>query len=200
MNAAGMNLFTSGSPVLNLYPPTGPPTPVTFSADPASGQDQRTVLIATPDAATEFSVTADQSIANTDVLDGTSGAVCFSSTAFGQIDCVKWGSYSTALPGPVGNAQDAIPDGSSIQRSIAPGCSTLLEFTDDTNDSQTDFSPLVLPTPRPNSVTPTETPCLGSPPIIPPVTKPGGPATPKKKKCKKAKKRSAAAAKKCKKK
>ena len=54
-----------------------------------------------------------------------------------------------------------MPNGSSITRSIAPGCATLLEASDDTDDSATDFAVTSDKTPRPNSVTPTEKACGG---------------------------------------
>ena len=57
-----------------------------------------------------------------------------------------------------GTPAPALVSGMALRRSIAPGCSTLLEPSDDTNDSATDFS-LTTPNPRSNSVTPTEMPC-----------------------------------------
>jgi hypothetical protein len=49
----------------------------------------------------------------------------------------------------------------ALRRTIAPGCATLLEPTDDRDNSAADFS-AVFPTPRPNSVAPTERNCPGS--------------------------------------
>jgi hypothetical protein len=48
----------------------------------------------------------------------------------------------------------------ALRRTIAPGCATLLEPTDDHDNSAADFSP-VFPAPRPNSVAPSEHRCLG---------------------------------------
>jgi hypothetical protein len=46
----------------------------------------------------------------------------------------------------------------ALRRSIARGCSTLLEASDDRDDSAGDFD-VVFPNPRPNAITPTEEPC-----------------------------------------
>jgi hypothetical protein len=48
----------------------------------------------------------------------------------------------------------------ALRRTIAPGCATLLEPTDDHDNSVADFS-AVFPAPRPNSVAPTERNCPG---------------------------------------
>jgi len=48
----------------------------------------------------------------------------------------------------------------SLERSIAPGCPTLLEAGDDTDNSSADFT-LAAPSPRNNATTPTETACAG---------------------------------------
>jgi hypothetical protein len=96
---------------------------------------------------------------NTNEMDPAGGAVCFDSTSFGRIDCVAWGSI-TNPPAAAGTPEPgAIPNGSSLERSIARGCSTLLESADDTDSSAADFAPLAGPTPRANSTTPTEHAC-----------------------------------------
>jgi hypothetical protein len=88
---------------------------------------------------------------------GPGGAACWDT-----IDCVSWGAFSGAgaLPSPVGTPAAAITDGSALVRSIAPGCATLLEARDATDTSSTDFA-LGTPSPRNNSVTPTEKECTG---------------------------------------
>ncbi len=55
-------------------------------------------------------------------------------------------------------AAAGIRDDQSLNRTIAPGCATLLEAADDSGGSATDFS-LAGPTPRANAVAPTETEC-----------------------------------------
>ncbi len=89
-------------------------------------------------------------------LDPAGGAVCWAET----IDCVSWGSFSGSLTSPAGSpaTPSGIPDGMALRRTISPGCATLLEPTDDRDNSAADFSP-VFPSPRPNSVAPTERAC-----------------------------------------
>jgi hypothetical protein len=95
-------------------------------------------------------------------LDRNGGAVCYDGIPY---DCVAWGNFvgETPLPGATGNpvAPAGIPNGSSIIRSIAPGCATLLEGADDTDDSATDFSVTTDKNPRPNSEPPIEKACGG---------------------------------------
>ena len=97
---------------------------------------------------------------------GPGGAACFD-----DIDCVSWGAFTGAalLPSPPGNPAPAIPDGSSLTRTIAPGCATLLEAGDDTNNSVTDFT-LGAPSPRANAAAPTETECGAAADTHPPQT------------------------------
>jgi hypothetical protein len=78
---------------------------------------------------------------------------------FANIDCVAWGNFTgVGLPSPPGTPAPAIPDGSSLTRSIAPGCPTLLESGDDTNSSAADFA-VTAPSPRNNATVPTEIAC-----------------------------------------
>jgi hypothetical protein len=124
--------------------------------DVDAGESQRTVLIGTAAAASGFAVTLDQTYAGDNMSPG-GGAVCFESTTFGRIDCVRWGTM-TNPPAGTGAAEGAIPDGSSIERSIAPRCSTLLEVADDTDDSAADFAP-ATPSPRNNALAPIDRAC-----------------------------------------
>lgn len=173
--------------------------PVTPFANVANGNTQDTVLFGDSGislASKDFDVDL-----NLDQIKA-GGAVCFLSEP-GFTDCVSWGNFSansslitaggtSATPGP---PAPALVSGMALRRSIAPGCPTALEPSDDTDNSATDFS-VATPNPRSNSVTPTETPCA---PMAGGATPPSTQAAAPKKKCKKAKKR-AAAAKKCKKK
>ena len=80
-------------------------------------------------------------------------------------------------PSPAGTPiPTGLGDNQSFSRSLARGCATALDTADDTNNSSVDFA-LVTPSPRPNSVAPTETLCA-----------PKGTGGGKKKKCKKKKK------------
>lgn len=134
-----------------------PTTTVPIPADVTNGENNATILLG------DISVTN----ADVDANIGTfvipaGGAVCFPDGS--PPDCVAWGNFTggASLPGETGTpaAPGGIPDGSSLSRSKAPGCATLLEPSDDTDQSAADFT-LTAPTPRPNSVAPTETPCAG---------------------------------------
>jgi hypothetical protein len=182
-------------------------SPTTFSpfTNVANGHNQDTVLFADsgiPMGSKDFNVDL-----NLDSI-AAGGAVCYLSE-LGFSDCVSWGNFSanstlmTKYGTTAGTPAAALTSGMALRRSIAPGCPTMLEPGDDTDNSATDFS-LTTPNPRSNSVTPTETPCMpgggggGGPTGYPPTSTP--PSTPPttKKKCKKHKHRSAVAAKKCK--
>jgi hypothetical protein len=126
--------------------------------NPPNSQSQRTILIGdTNTPGRDFTINGMSSEIS---FTGPGGAICFDETL---IDCVAWGSFNNggSQAGiPVGTPALGIPAGMSLTRSIAGGCQTLLEASDDTNNSSADFS--VTPrTPRPNSVAPTETSCGG---------------------------------------
>jgi hypothetical protein len=128
-----------------------------FPSDLKNGVNQATMLVATPAAESEFGVTADLSLAP-GLLSPGAGAVCWEA-----YDCVSWGAFSGSVkpsPGPPA-APGGIPDGMALRRTIAPGCPSLLEASDDRNDSAADFE-AVFPSPRPNSAAPTERSCSGS--------------------------------------
>jgi hypothetical protein len=156
MYAFGQNLVQGHS--VHFYAASGSNTPTeTFAANVPNGANQSTILIATAQAEAEFGVQADLEMppkATTD-FNPAGGAVCFE-----NIDCVSWGSFSGAPMSPTGTPASAIPAGSSLERSIAPNCPTLLESGDDTNNSLIDFG-LAAPSPRNNATTPTEMECTG---------------------------------------
>jgi hypothetical protein len=132
-------------------------------------------------------------------------------------DCVAWGSFSggpafqTATNTTAGSPASpaGITAGQAIRRTIEPGCPTLLEESDDTNDSATDFSSTSPPAPRNNASAILETPCFTPPSGSGPTTtvptqafdlkaaiakcKKKFPKGPKRKKCIKKAKRKAAA-------
>jgi hypothetical protein len=132
-----------------------------FSGSVPNGDNQRSVLVGTPGVVGAFGVTPDCLLSNVDALSLTGGAACW-----GYIDCISWGNftptYPYGIPSPSGaNASPSgITDGKSLTRSIAAGCPTLLEASDDTNSSLADFSE-TAPTPRNNATSPTETLCSG---------------------------------------
>jgi hypothetical protein len=131
----------------------------TLASDVPSGANQRTVLLATPEAEAHFGVAADGALSPSGQLLPGGGAVCWES-----LDCVSWGSFSGSLPSAAGQpaAAGGIPDGMALRRSISQGCGTLLEEGDDTDNSAADFS-AVFPDPRPNSAAPAEHGCAQSP-------------------------------------
>ncbi len=145
-----------GGHLLRTYDQDGALTKANvLGSDAANGTNQRTVLIATPEAEAQFGVQADAALTPSGQLDPAAGAVCWES-----LDCVAWGSFGGSTPSPSGSPADplGIPDGMALRRTIAPRCPTLLEEGDDSGNSGADFSD-VFPTPLPNSAAPAERPC-----------------------------------------
>ncbi|HET8955435.1 MAG TPA: hypothetical protein VFN18_07245 [Solirubrobacterales bacterium] len=130
----------------------------TFPGNVSNSAGQSTMVLATPQAEAEFSLTADAGLSPAGQLSPAGGAVCWET-----IDCVAWGSFSGSLPSPAGApaAPAGIPDGMALRRSIARGCATALDSADDSDQSLTDFE-AVFPSPRPNAVPPTEQACAGA--------------------------------------
>lgn len=155
MYSPGQN-FVAGHPV-TFYTASGTLL-ATFSLTTGvpNGDNQRTVLIGDTAAAGSPDFTYAM-LSDAVQTYGPGGAACFDT-----VDCVSWGAFTGAamLPSQPGTPAPAIPDGSSLERSITPGCATLLEAGDDANNSVADFS-LAAPSPRSNSVTPTEKACGG---------------------------------------
>jgi hypothetical protein len=153
MWSAGQDLV--GGHTLRTYDSGGTPTATVLPSDVSSGANQSTVLIATAEAEARFGVAADAPLSSSGQLDPAGGAVCWEA-----IDCVAWGNFGGALPSPAGTpaAAGGIPDDMALRRTIAPGCATLLEATDDHDSSAVDFA-AVFPSPRPNLVTPSEHAC-----------------------------------------
>lgn len=156
----GGQQFVSGKE-LRYYDASGNLTATfTFSGNAASGQSQRTILVG--DSAVPGGVDfSDSAMAG---RLGSNNAVCFvdpAPTIDDLIDCVAWGAFddsAQASPLPVGAPAAGMASGQALNRSIARGCPTLLEAVDDTGGSAADFS-LSVPSPRLNSVTPTEAAC-----------------------------------------
>jgi hypothetical protein len=141
---------------LRTFSATGTPIgTTTFASDVSAAANQSTILLATSAAESAFGVVPDAAM-TPGQLAPAGGAACWAES----IDCVSWGNFSGSLPGPAGSpaAPSGIPDGMALRRTIAPGCATLLEPTDDHDNGAADFS-AVFPAPRPNSVTPTEHSC-----------------------------------------
>jgi hypothetical protein len=192
-----LRVYNANGTTASTFPP---------GSNVVNSQNNRTILIADSTFGTAFSgITPDFTDSNLD-LSPAAGAVCWPANAI-PVDCASWGAFTgnASLPSPAAGSplqgagtSGAIADGKAIIRSISPGCSTLLEDTDDTNNSATDFSE-VDPNPRPNSSAVLETACGPSGGGYGPSPYPS-PSPPAKKKCKKHKHRSAEMAKKkCKK-
>ncbi len=193
------NFLSGGAKLVSCNPDCSTLTTFSPFTNVANGQTQHTVLFA------DSGIAAGSKDFNVDLNLGTiqaAGAVCYVSQP-GYNDCVSWGNFSgnstlmTNYGTTAGTPAPALSSGMALRRSIAPGCPTLLEASDDTNNSATDFS-VTTPNPRKNSVAPTEMPCAasgGGPTGYPPAS-PSPAAPKKKKKCKKHKHRTAQSAKK----
>lgn len=162
MYAAGQNQVSGH--VVRSYTATGTELSVfTIPGNVANSENQRTILIGdTSVVGRDF---AYDQLGDSLQPNAGGAALCFE-----NIDCVSWGTFSGTLPSPAGTNAQAIPNGASLERSIAPNCATLLEGADDTNNSSVDFA-LAAPSPRGNATPPTETPCTGGNPGGGPDTK-----------------------------
>jgi hypothetical protein len=165
--APGQN-FVSGHSV-RTFGPTGVPTgTTTFTSGVANGENQATILLATAEAGAQFGIAPDLQIPAAG-LDPSGGAVCWEE----GLDCVSWGNFTGNLPSAAGTPAPAIPDGSALRRSIARGCSNVLEPLDDTNNSSADFA-AATPAPSNNAAPTGKIPCdnlvVDPPPIRTPKT------------------------------
>jgi hypothetical protein len=153
MYASGQDLVAGH--VLDFFDATGAQVATaTFGGNVANGANQSTLVAATPAAESQFGIVADTAMPGGS-LDPAGGAACWES-----LDCVSWGSFHGSALSPTGSPADplGIPDGMALRRTIAPGCPTLLEASDDTDGSAADFTD-AFPGPRPNSVAPSEHAC-----------------------------------------
>jgi len=131
----------------------------TFTADVANAANQETILVGDSGVQAAFGVAPDLTDAGLSLASG-GGAACWAAT----IDCISWGAFTGATASPSGSPADplgGIPDGMALRRTIAPNCPTLLQASDDSDDSATDFAD-AAPAPRPNSVPPSEKGCGSS--------------------------------------
>jgi hypothetical protein len=140
----------------------------TFPAGVAKAENQRTVLIGDSGVEASFGVKPDL-VDSGLAVPAAGGAACWNAGGL-PADCVAWGNFSggaalmtatgTSAGTPVSPA--GIAAGKAIRRTIEPGCPTLLEESDDSNVSATDFSE-VTPAPRNNTSAITESVCAGVP-------------------------------------
>lgn len=132
--------FVTGQQVI-VYDAAGAPVGTfTFGGDVPNGANQAHILIATTQAATLFSLTADLTMTAAIPLAG--GKICFGAEPF-PIDCIAWGNYtgSTVNTGPPFNScGGGLKLGRAIRRKLNNcGGAGTLEFCDDTNNSAADF-------------------------------------------------------------
>jgi len=139
-----------------------------FTSGIADGQNQATVLIGDTGVQSELGVAPDLVDSGLSIP-AAGGAVCWNAGGL-PADCVAWGDFNggaalqTATGTSVGSpaSPGGITAGKAIRRTIQPGCPTLLEESDDTDDSATDFAE-VAPAPRDNASPVTEMTCPGPP-------------------------------------
>jgi hypothetical protein len=139
-----------------------------FAAGVTSGTNQATVLIGDSNVQAEFGVAPDL-VDPTLTIPAAGGAACWNAGGV-PADCVAWGNFSggaalqTATGATVGFpvSPGGITAGKAIRRTIEPGCSTLLEDSDDSNNSAADFAE-VTPAPRDNASAIVEHTCPGPP-------------------------------------
>jgi cysteine-rich repeat protein len=147
-----LQMYTGGQNVLmnhvaTVFDAAGAPiATLTFTSNVANGLNQDKVLIATTQAATFFNLTADLTM--TAVLPSAGGKICFES-----VDCVAWGNYfgSASGVGTPYNASTGLLSGRAAKRRLdISGSPSLLESTDDTDNSASDFA-TGLPAPANNA-------------------------------------------------
>lgn len=177
MYSGGQGLVQNGN--IKVFDAAGN---VTHSFTPghsvANSANQSTVLIADSAYAAQFPSAPTPDFTDSALnLSPAGGAVCWPQTDPPFDDCASWGNFSgqamLASTDAAPAAPGGIPDGMAIRRTIAPGCPTQLEDSDDSNNSAADFS-VVTPEPRPNSVVPSEQGCGAAGGPVPGQTGPGG--------------------------
>jgi hypothetical protein len=160
MTSPGQNLV--GGHILTVYDEdatTGPSYTFTIPGNVQLADNQRTILIGDTNVAGRDFTWDQLSTAIGAGNFGGAGALCFPDAS--PPDCVSWGTAFTGapfIPDHATSFQAALPVTSALRRSISPGCPTLLEATDDTNNSATDFA-VVPREPRGNAAAPVEKEC-----------------------------------------
>lgn len=140
----------------------------TFSSGVAHSANQQTVLIGDTNVQTAFGVAPDL-VDSGLAVPAAGGAACWNAGGV-PADCVAWGSFSggaalqTATGTSAGTPASAagITAGKALRRKISPGCPTLLEEADDTDNSTADFEE-VAPAPRNDNSAIVESICPGVP-------------------------------------
>jgi len=167
MFAAGQSLLTGHS--MTLYNASGSLThSSTFSSSVPNSANQQTVLIGDTRVQEAFGVAPDF-VDSGLTISAAGGAACWNAGGI-PADCVAWGNFSgggalqlatgTSVGSPV--SPGGITAGKAIRRTIEPGCPTLLEESDDSDNSVADFSE-VAPAPRNDTSPISEHTCAGAP-------------------------------------
>jgi hypothetical protein len=166
MYAAGQSFLATHS--MTLYNAAGALSHTsTFSSSVAKSENQRTVLIGDSGVQAKFGIQPDL-VDSALAVPAMGGAACWNAGGI-PADCVAWGNFTgnAALQSATGTSAGSpvspagITAGKAIRRTIAPGCPTLLEGSDD-SDSATDFSE-TIPAPRNNASAIVEATCAGAP-------------------------------------
>jgi hypothetical protein len=177
MYSAGQNFVVGHS--LTLYDSAGALAHTsTFSTSVSNGANQATILIGDTNTQASLGVAPDLVDAGLSIS-AAGGAACWNAGGV-PADCVAWGNFTggAALQAATGTSAGTpvspggITPGKAIRRKITPGCPTLLEAGDDTNNSATDFEE-VNHAPRNNASAITEMACTGPTTTID--TKPANP-------------------------
>jgi hypothetical protein len=167
MFAAGQNFL--GGHAMKLYNASGALIHTsTFSSTVSNAANQQTVLIGDTKVQQSFGVApdlVDEGLA----VPAAGGAACWNAGGV-PADCVAWGNFSGggALQAATGTSAGTpaspggITAGKAIRRTIEPGCPTLLEESDDSDVSATDFAE-ADPAPRNDSSPIVEHTCAGAP-------------------------------------
>ncbi|HEV7615234.1 MAG TPA: hypothetical protein VGO36_03280 [Solirubrobacterales bacterium] len=167
MFAAGQS-FLSGH-ALTVYNTAGSLVhKSTFVSGVANAQNQGTILVGDSGVEAAFGVKPDL-VDSGLAIPAAGGAACWNAGGL-PADCVAWGNFTgdAALLSATGTSAGSpvsptgIASGKSVRRTIEPGCPTLLEESDDSDQSATDFKE-VTPAPRNNLSPITETTCAGAP-------------------------------------
>lgn len=167
MFAAGQSLLSGHS--MTLYDASGSLVhSSTFTSSVPNSANQQTVLVGDTGVQGAFGVAPDL-VDSGLAISASGGAACWNAGGI-PADCVAWGNFSggaalqlttgTTVGSPV--SPGGITAGKAIRRTIEPGCPTLLEESDDSDDSATDFSE-VTPAPRNDSSPIGEHTCAGAP-------------------------------------
>ncbi len=150
MYSGGQNQV--GGHGISVFGPTGTLIQTfSFPGPVAVGTNQSKILIATPQAATFFNLTADLTMASA-VIPIAGGKVCFDSS---PVDCLAWGNYSGDLTGigtPFNVSTGLVLTKAATRRLNIAGGATTLEAADDTDNCANDFL-AQMPTPRNNAGT-----------------------------------------------